>query len=194
MIQISPETNSLISDLNEKLKEKCTELKLTIDSSPGKGTFKLCLLNNNECVSYLIINDDNNTFNILSKTEAGHENRGYNKFLTAVSICLVDTMTHFKVLFSSTSVAARIHILSEYNHISKKDEDDEDEDGDHKISVDISEENKKKAEAIIDIWINNKCVKPDLKGGKTLKNRQTKHSKNTRKRYMKRQKKHKIIR
>ena len=190
MIEIKDKTNSLISKLNEKLKDKCTGFELRILPYQG-NMFELCLLKNNVCVSYLIINDDNNNFNILSKTEAGHENRGYNKFLTAVSICLVDTMTHFKVLFSSTSVAARIHILSEYNHISKKDEDD---DGDHKISVDISEENKKKAEAIIAIWINDKCVKPDLKGGKTLKNRQTKHSKNTRKRYMKRQKKHKIIR
>ena len=193
MIEIKDRTNSLISELNKKLNNKCSDFELRILSYQG-NMFELCLLENKVCVSYLIINDDNNTFNILSKTEAGHENRGYNKFLTAVSICLVDTMTHFKVLFSSTSVAARIHILSEYNHISKKDEDDEDEDGDHKISVDISEENKKKAEAIIAIWINNKCVKPDLEGGKTLKNRQTKHSKNTRKRYMKRQKKHKIIR
>lgn len=192
MVEIKDKTNSLISELNEKLKNNCTGFELII-LSYNTTMFKLCLLKNNVCVSYLIINDDNNTFNILSKTEAEHEGKGYNKFLTAVSICLVDTMTYFNVLFSSTSVAARIHILSEYNHISKKDEDDEDEDGDHKIYVVISEENKKKAEAIIAIWINNKCVKPDLKGGKTLKNRQTKHSK-TRKRYMKRQKKHKRIR
>jgi hypothetical protein len=123
MIQISPETNSLISDLNEKLKEKCTELKLTIDSSPGEGTFKLCLLNNNECVSYLIINNENDTFNILSRTDDEYRRRGYNKFLTAVSICLADTMTASEYLFSSTNVEARIRILKEYKHMLKDELD-----------------------------------------------------------------------
>ena len=117
---ITSGTNTFILNLNEKLKENCPDLQLSIFPF-GKDTFKLCLLNNNVCASYLIINNDNDNLNILSETNNEYQGRGYNKFLTAVSICLADTMTECKELYSSTSVKARIHILSEYNHRLEKD-------------------------------------------------------------------------
>ena len=117
MVQITDRTNELISDLNEKLEENCPDLQLTV--FPIGVDVKLCLLNKDECVSYLTINDYNGTFNILSRTNDEYQGRGYNKFLTAVSICLADTMTASEYLFSSTNVEARIRILKEYKHMLK---------------------------------------------------------------------------
>ena len=91
MCQITDDTNLLISNLNEQLKTNCSDLQLTI--SQFGADFKLCLLNNDVCVSYLTINDINGFFNILSQTNDEYQGRGYNKFLTAVSIYLADTMT-----------------------------------------------------------------------------------------------------
>lgn len=171
MIQITDKTNLLISELNNKLKENCPDLQISI-LPHGKDTFKLCLLNNNVCVSYLIITGDNNTFNILSQTKPGNEGKGYNKFLTAVSICLADTMTECKELYSSTSVEARIHILSEYEHRLEKDEED-----DSSIFFVPIYENKNKAEEIMSKWINNKCVKANVGGKKTRRNKQRRKTK-----------------
>lgn len=159
-IQITENTISVINKLNQQLKQKCRHLELHVHPD-GYEQFKLCLINNNiinnnNCVSHLTINTDNGTFNILSQTLSEYQGMGYNKFLTAVSICLANTMTECIELFSSTKVEARIHILSEYEHRLEKDKDDED------ISiffVPINDNNKNKANSIINEWIGNKCVK-----------------------------------
>ena len=183
---ITSGTNTFILNLNEKLKENCPDLQLSIFPF-GKDTFKLCLLNNNVCASYLIINNDSDNLNILSETNNEYQGRGYNKFLTAVSICLADTMTECKELYSSTSVKARIHILSEYKHRLEKDEED------FIFFVPIYE-NKNKAENIITEWINNKCAKSkaNFNGGgkKTRRNKQRQKNKTQRRK----SKKHKTKR
>jgi hypothetical protein len=206
MIQITEKTNLLISELNNKLKN-CPGLQLTILPN-GTNTFKLCLLNNNVCVSYLIINNDSGNFNILSRTDSQYQGRGYNKFLTAVSIYLADTMTKSKYLYSATSVAARIHILSEYKQgLEKIDEEYDNEEYDDEEYKSENEEdnrifyipiyeNKNKAKNIITEWINNKCVKSkaNVKGGgkKTRRNKQRRKNKTQRRKSKKTQNK-KII-
>lgn len=188
---ISSGTNTFILNLNEKLKENCPDLQLSIFSF-GKDTFKLCLLNNNVCASYLIINNKNDNFNILSKTNIEYEGRGYNKFLTAVSICLADTMTTSEYLFSSTSVRARIHILSEYEHRLEENENflRRPHHPHHpppppplNFFVPIYK-NKNKAQDIITKWINNKCAKSksNVNGGgkKTRRNKQRQKNKKQR--------------
>jgi len=190
MIQITEKTNLLILELNNKLKN-CPGLQLSI--GPVGVQFRLCLLlknnllNKYECVSQLIINDDNNYFNILSETKPEYRGRGYNKFLTAVSICLADTMTKSKDLYSATSVKARIHILSEYKQrlekIDEEYEEYEDEE-DYRIFYIPININKNKAKKIIDEWINNKCVKSKASvkrgGKKTRRNKQTRKNKTQR--------------
>ena len=174
MVQITDRTNELISDLNEKLKENCPDLQLTV--FPYGVDVKLCLLlNNDECVSYLTITDYNGTFNILSRTNDTYQGKGYNKFLTAVSIYLADTMTEYDELYSSTSVEARIHILSEYEHRLEKDEEDDYGYGSSNFFVPIYE-NKNKAEEIMTKWINNKCVKANVGGKKTRGDKQRRKS------------------
>ena len=180
MIQITDNTNLLISDLNEKLKTNCPDLQLTV--FPKGIDFKLCLLNNDVCVSYLTINDINGFFNILSQTNDEYQGRGYNKFLTAVSIYLADTMTEYQELYSSTSVKARIHILSQYNHRLEEYEEDGEDGEDKPLNFFIRiDENKNKAENIITEWIQNKCVKnkANVEGGgnKTRRNKQRRKSK-----------------
>ena len=118
---ITHETNKKISYLNDNLQNNCPDFQLFIVKHGG-ATIKLGLKQSNIEVSYLVINNDNNTFNILSKTNVGHENKGYNKFLTAVSIYLADTMNSPKNLFSNTAVAARQHILEQYIHTKTEDE------------------------------------------------------------------------
>ena len=180
MIQITDNTNLLISDLNEKLKTNCPDLQLTV--FPKGIDFKLCLLNNDVCVSYLTINDINGFFNILSQTNDEYQGRGYNKFLTAVSIYLADTMTECDELYSSTSVEARIHILSQYEHRLEEDEEDEEEIPEKLLNFFIPiDENKNQAENIITEWIQNKCVKNKAnvkgEGNKTRRNKQRRKSK-----------------
>ena len=180
MVQITDRTNELISDLNEKLEENCPDLHLTV--FPIGVDVKLCLLNKDECVSYLTINDYNGTFNILSRTNDEYQGRGYNKFLTAVSIYLADTMTECDELYSSTSVEARIHILSQYEHRLEEDEEDEEEIPEKLLNFFIPiDENKNQAENIITEWIQNKCVKnkANVEGGgnKTRRNKQRRKSK-----------------
>lgn len=179
MIQITDNTKLLISELNNKLKENCPDLQISI-LPHGKDTFKLCILNNNVCVSYLIITDDNNTFNIISETDKEYQGKGYNKFLTAVSICLADTMTNCRELVSSTYVEARIHILSEYEHTLEKDKEDDYSNFfvpiyKNNFFVPIYE-NKNKAEEIMSKWINNKCVKANVGGKKIRRNKQRRKS------------------
>ena len=180
MVQITDRTNELISDLNEKLEENCPDLQLTV--FPIGVDVKLCLLNKDECVSYLTINDYNGTFNILSRTNDEYQGRGYNKFLTAVSIYLADTMTECDELYSSTSVEARIHILSQYEHRLEEDEEDEEEIPEKLLNFFIPiDENKNQAENIITEWIQNKCVKNKAnvkgEGNKTRRNKQRRKSK-----------------
>ena len=180
MVQITDMTNELISDLNEKLEENCPDLQLTV--FPIGVDVKLCLLNKDECVSYLTINDYNGTFNILSRTNDEYQGRGYNKFLTAVSIYLADTMTECDELYSSTSVEARIHILSQYEHRLEEDEEDEEEIPEKLLNFFIPiDENKNQAENIITEWIQNKCVKNKAnvkgEGNKTRRNKQRRKSK-----------------
>ena len=180
MVQITDRTNELISDLNEKLEENCPDLQLTV--FPKGIDFKLCLLNNDVCVSYLTINDYNGFFNILSQTNDEYQGRGYNKFLTAVSIYLADTMTECDELYSSTSVEARIHILSQYEHRLEEDEEDEEEIPEKLLNFFIPiDENKNQAENIITEWIQNKCVKNKAnvkgEGNKTRRNKQRRKSK-----------------
>lgn len=70
MIKISEDTEALIYNLNNQLKKNCTDLLLYIGPY-GRDIFKLCLLlknnllNKYECVSQLIINDNNNYFTPL---------------------------------------------------------------------------------------------------------------------------------
>jgi hypothetical protein len=180
MIHITDNTNLLISDLNEKLKTNCPDLQLTV--FPKGIDFKLCLLNNNVCVSYLTINDYNGFLNILSQTNDEYQGRGYNKFLTAVSIYLADTMTEYQELNSSTSVKARIHILSQYKYRLEEYEEDGEDGEDKPLNFFIRiDENKNKAENIITEWIQNKCVKnkANVEGGgnKTRRNKQRRKSK-----------------
>ena len=181
MVQITDRTNELISDLNEKLKENCPDLQLTV--FPYGVDVKLCLLlNNDECVSYLTITDYNGTFNILSRTNDTYQGKGYNKFLTAVSIYLADTMTEYDELYSSTSVEARIHILSQYEHRLEEDDEDEEEIPEKLLNFFIPiDENKNQAENIITEWIQNKCVKNKAnvegEGNKTRRNKQRRKSK-----------------
>ena len=125
MVRITGKTISLISDLNKKLEENCHHLQLTLTKSKNGEDVKLCLLYKGACASYLTINDITGSFNILSRTNDEYQGRGYNKFLTAVSIYLADTMTEYDELYSSTSVEARIHILSQYEHRLEEDEEDE---------------------------------------------------------------------
>ena len=181
MVRITGDTNDLISDLNEKLEENCSDLQLTLTVFPNGVDVKLCLLNNDECVSYLTITDYNGTFNILSRTNDAYQGRGYNKFLTAVSIYLADTLTECEELYSSTSVEARIHILSQYEH-RLEDEEDEEEIPEKLFNFFIPiDENKNQAENIITEWIQNKCVKnkanDEGRGNKTRRNKQRRKSK-----------------
>jgi hypothetical protein len=190
---ITDETNELILELNKKLNEKCPDLKLSI-SKFGDG-FKLCLnLNNNICVSELFINANEN-LNIFSETQTEYRGKGYNKFLTAVCIYLADTITPtHNILYSSTIVEARIHILSEYEHDINNSDYKEDRLGDKPASnffVPINENNKTKAKKIIDEWIENQCVKTatgeiettvgikrkKIGGKKTRRNKQIRKSK-----------------
>ncbi len=141
----------------------------------------------------MIINDNNDYFNILSETKPEYRGRGYNKFLTAVCIYLADTMTKSKYLFSSTLVEERIHILSEYKqgwdenyekHEYEDEEDGEDAKSEKIFFIPIHDyENENKATNIITEWINNKCVKSkaNVKGGKkTRRNKQRRKNKTQR--------------
>jgi len=190
MCQITANTNLLISNLNEQLKTNCPDLQLTI--SQFGADFKLRLLKNGACVSLLTISDQYDAFSILSQTNDEYQGRGYNKFLTAVSIYLADTMTKHKELFSSTSNKARIHILSQYDHRLKEyeDQEDEDEDEDKTLYFFISiNKNKDKAINILTEWIQNKCVKnkANVNGGKkTRRNKQRRKNKTQRRKSKKR--------
>jgi hypothetical protein len=191
VLVISENTITKIEEINNQLKSKCIDLELSIFNFGID--IKLCLNLNSQCVSDLIITDDNSTFNILSETSENHRGKGYNKFLTAVSIYLAKTLMEKKIdyLFSSTVVKERIHILSQYknyiveklkenkkNHGIDEDEDeDEDEDTTYIFHIPI-DDNETFAKEIIDTWINNNCTK---KGGKfkysTKKNKKGKKNK-----------------
>lgn len=144
MSKITTDTNSVISELNKKLKDNCTDLELTIRPF-SKNEFKLCLLNDKVIASDLIINNDDGTFNILSTTVDKYQRRGYNKFLTAVSIFLADTMTKSKELYSSTNVKARIHILSEYRHRMEEERSSEEEERSSKEKERSSKEKERRS-------------------------------------------------
>ena len=91
-------------------------------------------------------------------------------------------MTEYQELNSSTSVKARIHILSQYNHRLEEYEEDGEDGEDKPLNFFIRiDENKNKAENIITEWIQNKCVKnkANVEGGgnKTRRNKQRRKSK-----------------
>ena len=205
MIDISEDTDKLIKEINDNLKEKCPGLQVNIVKKIVD--FKLCLFLNDKCVSFIMIDDDDNKFNITSVTNDKYRGNGYNKFLTAVTIYLARTMTNeLNVIYSATTNPARMHILEQYentkNIVVKKEkksedyEDDDDDDDKHndddddddklnKVSVkeyeyfvEISTENENKAKSIIDDWINNKkCIKVKTGGKKTRRNKQKRKSK-----------------
>ena len=107
---------TLIDKINEKLKLKCPKLNLVIVKY-GYKTVKLCLNKDNNCISNLVINNDNARYNILSNTEKKYEGKKYNKLLTAVSIVIANALDEsLTVLYSNTQVDARKHILEKYIH------------------------------------------------------------------------------
>ena len=195
MIDISEDTNKLINEINDQLTENCPGLQVNIVKKIVD--FKLCLFLNDECVSFIVIDDVNNNFNILSRTLANYQGKGYNEFLTAVCIYLADTMTtDLEFIYSRTKVVARIKVLDKYDdktktifvrENSKNDNDDNEDDDDKPNKVPVEEEyeyfvkispkNKNIAEGIINTWINNKCIKVKTGGKKTRRNKQKRKSK-----------------
>ena len=126
----------------------------------------------------MIIHDTGGTFNILSATQLPYRGRGYNKFLTAVSIYIATTMTNVTQLFSSTSVSERKHILEQYEHTkgtSRYSQDDEDE-----FFIPLNKPNNDRAKEIMEASIL-KWKDSTTAGGKyktkSLKKRRTKHAK-----------------
>jgi len=152
-LEINRDTRRVIEGINDQLTEKCPGLNISI--TPVGSQLKLCL-NKDECVSYLIINNQGGNYNILSRTLDGHLRKGYNTFLTAVSIYIADTMTRYEDLLSSTNVKARIRILDQYKH-TRSIHDSRGEPT-YLYLVPI-QRNKEKAKSIIDAWIENNCTK-----------------------------------
>jgi len=190
MVLITDATKDLIEELNKRLEENCSDLKLTINKAPI-GDIILCLNYEEECVSFLTLNDDYENFlSILSVTVDKYQRKGYNKFLTAVCIFLADTITDSKVIFLETHNKVIIHILEKYNYrktkedlSSRKSKEDLSSPPSRKSEkkfdyyLDIDKKNKKKAEEIINEWIDNKCVRVKKGGNKTRRNKQKRKSK-----------------
>ena len=117
VLTITEDTIKIIDEINQKLKRKCPSLEIKINK---KGIqHSLNLEKAGRMMSHLIIQDDNNTYNILSTTEPGYEGKKYNKLLTAVSIVIASSLNGPSKLFSSTSVTARKKILEYYEVESK---------------------------------------------------------------------------
>jgi hypothetical protein len=117
VLTITEDTIKIIDEINQKLKRKCPSLEIKINK---KGIqHSLSLEKAGRMMSHLIIQDDNNTYNILSTTEPRYEGRKYNKLLTAVSIVIASSLNGPSKLFSNTSVAARKKILEYYEIESK---------------------------------------------------------------------------
>ena len=117
VLTITEDTIKIIDEINQKLKRKCPSLEIKINK---KGIqHSLNLEKAGRMMSHLIIQDDNNTYNILSTTEPGYEGKKYNKLLTAVSIVIASSLNGPSKLFSSTSVPQRKKILEYYEVESK---------------------------------------------------------------------------
>ena len=117
VLTITEDAIKIIDEINQKLKRKCPSLEIKINKNGIQHS--LNLEKAGRMMSHLIIQDDNNTYNILSTTETRYEGRKYNKLLTAVSIVIASSLNGPSKLFSSTSVTARKKILEYYEVESK---------------------------------------------------------------------------
>lgn len=117
VLTITEDAIKIIDEINQKLKRKCPSLEIKINKKGNQHS--LNLEKAGRMMSHLIIQDDNNTYNILSTTETRYEGRKYNKLLTAVSIVIASSLNGPSELYSQTSVAARKKILEYYEVKSK---------------------------------------------------------------------------
>jgi hypothetical protein len=170
IMKITESTTKIINDINKQIQtSKCPDLKITIEKSGDQ--FKLCLNNKeNNCISQIVINNDDEQYNILSNTKEQFRKQNYNKFLTAISIVIAKTLnTELQTLFSSTFSKARMSVLEYYKYRSEYDEDDEDDEDDEEKANNYYlnlEHNKVKAEELIeDLIKNNKLRGCDQNGG-----------------------------
>jgi hypothetical protein len=174
-LEINRDTRRFIEGINDQLREKCPGLNISI--TPVGSQLKLCL-NKDECVSYLIINNLDGNYNIVSRTLDGHRVKGYNKFLTAVSIYIADTMTRCEHLLALTNVEAIIRILDKYKHTRILHSDGKLPTYVYLVPI---QRNKEKAKSIIDTWIEINCTKSDNKQrAGSVKQNQTKKYKSIR--------------
>ena len=128
MVHISDATNKLIDEINEKLEKKCSGLQVNIalytDTELNIECLKLCLLLNNECVSYIKIDDSDGpsgsstNLNIDCRTPAKYQGNGYNTFLTALTIYLARTVGEYycNSIFAETVNEKVMRVLEKYDY------------------------------------------------------------------------------
>jgi len=99
----SAKIQEILREINEKIQEKCSNMKLVLDSrenltgkihtfneTPNPEDVILCLYKGANCISSITFGIVSNQLTISSKTERKEERKKYNTFLRMCAILLVD--------------------------------------------------------------------------------------------------------